>query len=158
MYLAGTRLNHSAKASCDKCPCILAIKLQVLIVIQHEQSHHCKQMSIGFGGHVSNPLASFLSPHNSLCCTTFKSTTLSCTPNIVSNAFVMKLKAPMKHLPRGFRHWQQMLHGIMEVCGALWLLYVQLHIPICFGGLSVAAHLLHEPTLDPQTESTAKPQ
>ncbi|KAB2604382.1 hypothetical protein D8674_039574 [Pyrus ussuriensis x Pyrus communis] len=48
-----------------------------------------------------------------------------------------------------------MLHGTMEVCGALWLLYVQLHIPTCFGGLSVAAHLLHEPTLDPQKSKYA---
>uniref|UniRef100_A0A5B7CD54 Uncharacterized protein n=1 Tax=Davidia involucrata TaxID=16924 RepID=A0A5B7CD54_DAVIN len=40
--------------------------------------------------------------------------------------------------------------------GSTWstmaLYLFSLHIPLSFGGLSVVAHLLHQPILDPQTE------
>ncbi|KAB2612499.1 hypothetical protein D8674_034815 [Pyrus ussuriensis x Pyrus communis] len=113
-----------------------------------------REKLIGFGGHVSNPLTSSLSPHTSLSCTKFKSTSFLCSSKHCFKCFCDKTESTHEPSSQGFSAlaadapWD---NGTVWSTMAFYMF--SLHIPLSFGGLSVVAHLLHEPVLDPQTEA-----
>ncbi|KAL6286592.1 hypothetical protein ACE6H2_010982 [Prunus campanulata] len=102
-------------------------------------------------GNFSRPLLSFLSPHTLLSCTNSKS---SLSSKVSFKCFCHKTEKTHEASSQGFSvlaadaPWD---HGSLWSTMAFYMF--SLHIPLSFGGLSVVAHVLHEPILDPQIEA-----
>ncbi|XP_021803725.1 uncharacterized protein LOC110747983 [Prunus avium] len=101
-------------------------------------------------GNFRKPLISLLSPHTLLSCTNSKS---SLSSEVSFKCFCHKTENTHEASSQGFSvlaadaPWD---HGSLWSTMAFYMF--SLHIPLSFGGLSVVAHVLHEPILDPQIE------
>ncbi|XP_021830908.1 uncharacterized protein LOC110770995, partial [Prunus avium] len=102
-------------------------------------------------GNFRKPLISLLSPHTLLSCTNSKS---SLSSEVSFKCFCHKTENTHEASSQGFSvlaadaPWD---HGSLWSTMAFYMF--SLHIPLSFGGLSVVAHVLHEPILDPQIEA-----
>ncbi|CAL8136423.1 unnamed protein product [Prunus armeniaca] len=106
-------------------------------------------------GNFSRPLICFLSPHTLLSRTNSKS---SLSSKVSFKCFCHKTENTHEASSEGFSvlaadaSWD---HGSLWSTMAFYMF--SLHIPLSFGGLSVVAHVLHEPILDPQIEAINNP-
>ncbi|XP_050381690.1 uncharacterized protein LOC126798697 isoform X1 [Argentina anserina] len=100
------------------------------------------------------PPSSSPTPSAFLLCTNFKSSLIFKRGSFKCSCSKIENTQQVSSPPQGFSALGADSPWDNATAWSTLALYIfSLHIPLSFGGLSVVAHLLHQPTLDPQTEA-----